>query len=38
MVFNLVFIAAVVNLARDWMSARRSAAEEDRGGPPDPDV
>ena len=38
MVFNLVFIAAVVNLARDWMSARRSAAEEDRGGPPDPDA
>ena len=38
MVFNLVFIAAVVNLARDWMSARRSAAEEDRGGPPDPHV
>ena len=37
MIFNLVFIAAVVNLAKDWMSARRSSLREGRGGPPGPD-
>lgn len=35
MIFNLVFIGAVVNLARDRMSERRASRERDAGDPPD---
>ena len=37
MVFNLVFIAAVVNLAKDRMSERRAAAHGAPEEPPDQD-
>lgn len=38
MVFNLVFIAAVVNLAKEQMSARRAAQRHDRPGPAESDA
>lgn len=38
MIFNIVFIAAVVNLVKDRMSERRSALREDAGVPPDQDA
>ena len=38
MVFNIVFIAAVVNLARDRMSERRAAVHEAAHEPPDQDA
>lgn len=36
MIFNLVFIAGVFNLAREQMSARRAAQQHDRPGPTEP--
>lgn len=38
MVFNIVFIAAVVNLAKDRMSERRSAVREAPGESPNQDA
>jgi hypothetical protein len=36
MIFNIVFIAAVVNLAKEQMSARRASLHRDRPEPPEP--
>jgi voltage-gated potassium channel Kch len=36
MVFNIVFIAAVLNLARDWMRSRRSVRDDGPREPPTP--
>jgi len=38
MIFNLVFIAAVVNLGKEAMSARRAAVQATQAKPPDVDA
>ncbi|MGZ8741791.1 MAG: potassium channel family protein [Nocardioides sp.] len=38
MIFNIVFIAAVVNLAKEAMTERRAAQHATQAGPPDSDA